>query len=66
MGVAEDLIAIHFATDAVITPRVIYVAIIVALPFAAFSELIVDWRHFKTIRKLKNQLEKMSSSQLKK
>lgn len=51
MGVAEDLIAIHFATDAAITMDVIYVAALVALPFAAFSELIVDWKHVKFVHK---------------
>lgn len=50
MGIAEDLIAIHFATDAQITVHVIYVAALVALPFAVFSELIVDWRHIKFLR----------------
>ena len=51
MGIAEDIIAIHYATDAVITPHVIYVAALVALPFAVFSELIVDWKHIKFLRK---------------
>lgn len=59
MGIAEDLLAIHFATDAVITTNVILVATFVALPFAIFSELIVDWRHFKIIRQLRAQLEKI-------
>jgi uncharacterized membrane protein (DUF106 family) len=52
MGIAEDLLAIHFATDATITIEVVYVAAIVALPFAVFSELIVDWKHIKFMRKL--------------
>jgi uncharacterized membrane protein (DUF106 family) len=51
MGVAEDLLAIHFATDAAITMDVIYVAALVALPFAAFSELVVDWKHVKLVHK---------------
>jgi|GEM_PF-2568968 len=51
MGVTEDLIAIHFATDAAITPHVIWVAALVALPFAIISELIVDWTHMKYLRK---------------
>jgi len=51
MGVTEDLIVIHFATDAAITMDVIYVAALVALPFAVFSELIVDWKHVKFVHK---------------
>ncbi len=47
MGVTEDLIAIHYATDAAITTDVIVIAAVVALPFAVFSELIVDWKHHK-------------------
>lgn len=52
MGVTEDIIAIHYATDAQITPHVILVAAIVALPFAAFSELLVDWKHIRFLRDL--------------
>jgi uncharacterized membrane protein (DUF106 family) len=51
MGITEDLIAIHFATDAVITANVVLVAAMVALPFAIFSELVVDWKHMKFLRK---------------
>ena len=58
MGVVEDLIAIHFATDAAITMDVIYVAALVALPFAAFSELIVDWKHMKFVHKGVNGFKK--------
>jgi len=58
MGVIEDLIAIHFATDAAITMDVIYVAALVALPFAAFSELIVDWKHMKFVHKGVNGFKK--------
>lgn len=51
MGITEDLLAIHFATDAAITFDVIIVAVVVALPFAIFSELIVDWKHTRVLRK---------------
>lgn len=46
MGIAEDLLAIHFATDAKITPHVVWVAFLVALPFAVISELLVDFGVF--------------------
>ena len=46
LGIIEDLIAIFFATDAKIDLGVIWVAFIVALPFAVFSELVVDHPRF--------------------
>ncbi len=57
MGIAEDLIAIHFATDATITMEVIVVAALVALPFAVFSELIVDWKHIKFVHRGVNNVK---------
>lgn len=47
MGVGEDLLAIHFATDAVISPHIFLVAFLVAFPFAIISEIIVDLKIFK-------------------
>lgn len=49
MGITEDLLAIHFATDAKITPHVFKVASLVALPFAVISELVVDFGFFRKI-----------------
>lgn len=49
MGITEDLLAIHFATDAKITPHVFKVAFLVALPFAVISELVVDFGFFRKI-----------------
>ncbi|UCE92190.1 MAG: hypothetical protein JSV90_03395 [Methanobacteriota archaeon] len=49
MGISEDLMAIHFATAETITIHIVVIASIVSLPFAFFSELIVDhpdfWPH---------------------
>lgn len=42
LGVTEDLIAITLATDATITPQMIGIIILVAIPFAGLSELVVD------------------------
>lgn len=47
MGVSEDLLAIHFATDARIDWEVFKVAFLVALPFAVISELVVDFGVFR-------------------
>lgn len=49
MGVTEDLLAIHFATDAKITPHVFKVAFLVALPFAFISEMVVDFGVFRKL-----------------
>jgi len=46
MGLLEDLLAIFFATDAEISWSVIWVVLLVAIPFAAISELIVDHPRF--------------------
>jgi len=42
MGVIEDVLAVKLATGEPITLEVIGVVFMVALPFAVFSELIVD------------------------
>lgn len=47
MGITEDLLAIHFATDAEITWHVLWVAFLVALPFAVLSEILVDLKVFR-------------------
>jgi len=65
MGMAEDFLAIVFATDAKINTRVLIVVFIVAIPFAVFSELIVDWRHFKKIRRLKKQIDELTGKLVK-
>lgn len=56
MGITEDLLAIHFATDAKITWHVFWVAFLVALPFAIISEILVDLKLFrKAFRKFCQQ-----------
>jgi hypothetical protein len=51
LGVVEDLIAISLATDQSIDFRVFIIAVLVAFPFAIFSELIVDHNKFKAFMK---------------
>lgn len=57
VGLIEDLLAIFFATDAKITWQVVWIVLLIAIPFAAFSELIVDHPRFWecVLRKHKNQ-----------
>ena len=42
MGIVEDLIAIFISTGEPITPKIVMIASLVAVPFAGFSELVVD------------------------
>lgn len=51
LGVTEDMIAITLATDKVIDMKVFLIAFFVALPFAVFSELIVDHAKFREFLK---------------
>lgn len=46
-GISEDLIAIFFATGEGISPKIFLVATLVSIPFAAFSELVVDSARFR-------------------
>lgn len=46
MGLVEDLLAIVLATDAKLEPQVILIVLLVSIPFAALSELIVDHPRF--------------------
>jgi len=57
LGVVEDLIAIKLSTDATITWSTIGIAAIVALPFAVFSEIIVDQARIRRI--LRREKEKL-------
>lgn len=55
MGIIEDLLAIHFATDAQITYHTLIVAFWVALPFAIISELVIDMKLIR--RKIKKVIK---------
>jgi hypothetical protein len=45
-GVTEDVLAVVIATDAAVTPDVIGIVVIIAIPFAVLSELVVDHPRF--------------------
>lgn len=42
LGIVEDVIAVYFATGEPITWSMVGIIALVALPFAAFTELVVD------------------------
>lgn len=49
VGIAEDLIAIRFATEAKITWQVVGIVFLVAIPFAFLGEVLVDRIDFVSI-----------------
>lgn len=57
MGTAEDLIAVKLATGQTIDPYMIFVVVAVAVPFAAFSELVVDRPDIRPMRETAENLE---------
>lgn len=55
MGITEDMLAIHFATNEPITVKTLYVATAVAVPFAIISEIVVDMKIFRKFIYKKNE-----------
>ncbi len=58
MGIAEDAIAVVATTGAHVSWKMIGIIALVALPFAAFSELIVDKTAFFGIKRRKRRKKK--------
>lgn len=52
-GLIEDLIAVRAASDAPINFQTVGIVLLVALPFAVISELVVDHPRFWTALKLR-------------
>lgn len=55
MGVLEDLIAVKLSTGISIDFRIIGIITLVAIPFAIFSELIVDRKDFEFLKRKKKK-----------
>jgi hypothetical protein len=51
IGIIEDLLAIKFATGEPITPKVIGIVILIAIPFAILGEVVFDRIDFSVIFK---------------
>ncbi|MFB6153890.1 MAG: hypothetical protein ABEJ27_06525 [Halodesulfurarchaeum sp.] len=56
MGVTEDVIAITVTTDAALTPATIGIVVVVAIPFAVLSELVVDHPTFVYFERVVDRL----------
>ncbi len=55
MGVFEDTLAVYFVTGERVTYHTVWIVFLVALPFAFFSEYVVDHPNFwKKVLRLKD------------
>ncbi|MDY6776764.1 MAG: hypothetical protein SVQ76_01500 [Candidatus Nanohaloarchaea archaeon] len=61
LGVVEDLIAVKLATGAAIHPSTVVVIVLVAIPFAALSELVVDRKETRIFKRLADYLQRKAS-----
>lgn len=52
LGVVEDLVAVKLATGEPLTLQMIGIIVAVTVPFAAFSELVVDSQDYRVHERL--------------
>ncbi|MFB6193375.1 MAG: hypothetical protein ABEK00_03925 [Candidatus Nanohaloarchaea archaeon] len=57
LGVTEDMLAVMLATDASFNIEVLGVVVLVSVPFAAFSELIVDNEDYQLTEKIADKVK---------
>lgn len=56
LGVTEDIIAVKLVTGENITLRMVALVVLVTVPFAAFSELIVDSDEYRITEKIAGKI----------
>jgi hypothetical protein len=56
LGVTEDMIAIMMVTGEAFTVRMLGIVIAVTVPFAAFSELVVDSDDYKVTERISGKI----------
>ncbi|PSG98738.1 MAG: hypothetical protein BRC29_01260 [Nanohaloarchaea archaeon SW_7_43_1] len=56
LGVTEDMIAVMLVTDESFTLHMLGVVIAVTIPFAAFSELVVDSDEYKITERISSRI----------
>ncbi|PSH00220.1 MAG: hypothetical protein BRC28_00540 [Nanohaloarchaea archaeon SW_4_43_9] len=56
LGVTEDMIAIMLATGESFTLRMLGIVIAVTIPFAAFSELVVDSDDYRITERISGRI----------
>jgi len=59
LGVVEDMIAVMLVTGESFSLEMLGVVIAVAVPFAAFSELIVDSEEYRVTEKIVERIKKI-------
>ena len=59
LGVAEDVIAVVLATDAEFDLRMFGIIVAVTVPFAAFSELVVDSKDSRLTEKIAEKFKEL-------
>lgn len=59
LGVIEDMIAIMLITGESFDLRMLGIVIMVAVPFAAFSELVVDNEDYRITEKIAGKIKKV-------
>lgn len=52
LGVTEDMIAVKLVTGESFTPEMLGLVVLVTIPFAAFSELVVDSDEYRITEKI--------------
>ncbi|WP_232703534.1 hypothetical protein [Halobacterium wangiae] len=57
MGVIEDLLAIGLTTDEPFTLEMVVVVVLVAIPFAAIAELVVDHEEIEPFQYILRRLK---------
>ncbi|QPV63484.1 hypothetical protein I7X12_02285 [Halosimplex litoreum] len=60
-GVTEDVLAVLIATDAELSAEIVGVVVVIAIPFAVLSELIVDHPKFLTFERLSTTIRSLVS-----
>lgn len=58
LGVTEDIIAVKLVTGESITLRMVALVVLVTVPFAAFSELIVDSDEYRITEKISEKIRR--------
>lgn len=59
MGVTEDMLAVMLATDAEFTWEILGIVLLVSVPFAAFSELVIDNDEYAIMEKIAEKIKKI-------
>lgn len=59
LGVTEDMIAIMMVTGEAFTVRMLGIVIAVTVPFAAFSELVVDSDDYKVTERISGKIRSL-------